>query len=316
MEPITVSYSELDTFRQCPLKWYVQNVQRWQKPDQAGSGRSRGTLWHAVMQAHYQSLRETAGSMPDWQRLSRAAQAVHPILNEGDGIQTEDQELAEWMYAGYVDRWGVDPKWEIVEIEESFTVELPRPADAPDSGRTFLLKVKIDLGVISREHGRPGFWVVDSKSGANLERRGDLDLADQFGLYVFAKRQQGIRAVGSLYSGARTTRNTGDFPGAAKRYKPQTLEQRFEREQMSRTDLEVTRLAEDAWIAADEAYGMLERRGGRVYSAPDPGTCKWKCDMREAHLLMRKHKQVKLPVLLRDFGFVQYHKGPKDVPGA
>lgn len=304
-----VSYSELDCFRQCPLKWWVLYVQRWSKPDLPGQGKTRGTLWHEVMKAHYGSLRNDTLIKGDHNRIAQAAARVFPVLNDAAGVQSEDQELAEWMYDGYVRRWGVDPQWEIRDIEQKATVELPRPEGMPDSGRTYVLKFKIDLGVVSTEFGRPGYWVVDSKSGANLDRKGDLDLSDQFGLYVWARRQQGYKVAGALYSGARTTRNTGDHPGAAARYKPQTLEQRFERIPLHRTPIELDRLAADAWLAADEAYGMLERRRGAavpVYSSPDPSTCKWKCDMKDVHLLMRKHQRVNLPMLLRDFDFVNY----------
>ena len=307
-EPITVSYSELDTFRQCPLKWWTLNVQKWSKPDQPGQGKTRGTLWHSVMQNHYESLRFNRG-MPADELIPSATSAVFPVLNDDAGLRSEDQELAEWMYDGYVQRWGIDPDWEIVDIEEKLVVPLPRPPNMPDSGREFLLKCKIDLGVIEHGFGKPAYWVVDSKSAKDTARRGELELADQFGLYQWAKRQQGVKAAGSLYNGARTQRNTADWPDYAGKLKPQTLEQRFVRERMHRTPLELTRLAADAWITADEAYGMLERRRSAdipVYSSPDPSVCKWKCDMKEVHLLMRKHQKVNLPVLLKDFGFTNY----------
>lgn len=282
---ITVSYSELDTGRQCPLKHTLAYKQRWSKPPQVGSPRSNGTAWHLVLQAHYESLKSTQdeiGTALPAERLLLAAQDVLPVLAS---FPDEQRELIEWMYAGYVEKYGVDDNWHILAVEYAPVVPLLNEAGKKTR---FRLKMKIDLVVYD--------WftrtidLVDHKGNQNLQREKEIDLDDQFGLYTWGMRQLGKKVQKSIYSGARTQRN---------KTTPQPLDTRFKRTPMYRTDKELDNLALDAWRAAVALY-----RQGAPYSAPDPQTCGWKCDFRDAHLLMRKGV-ASPPVILTDLGFVQ-----------
>lgn len=281
---VTVSYSELDSGRQCPLKHALGYKQRWTKAPEDGSPRSNGTAWHLVMQAHYESLKNTQ-AIPDLlaqERLIFAAEAVLPVLAS---FPDEQRELIDWMYAGYVENYGADENWQILAVEWAPVVPLLNEAG---NKTRFRLKAKIDLVVYDRflrvNH------LIDHKSAQNLAREKEVDLDDQFGLYTWMVRQLGKKVQQSVYSGARTQRNK--TPG-------QTVESRFKRIPMYRTDKELTNLALDAWRAAVALY-----RAGAPYSAPNPNECGWKCDFRDAHLLMRKGVTSPATVLT-DLGFIQ-----------
>lgn len=281
---ITVSHSELDTGRQCPLKHALGYKQRWARAPEEGSPRSNGTAWHLVMQAHYESLMATqdASGLSQEERLLAAAEAVLPVLAS---LPAEQMELIDWMYAGYVQQYGADQNWQILAVEYAPVVPL---LNEKGNKTRFRLKGKIDLVVYDR-FLRTNV-LVDHKSSQNLQREKEVDLDDQFGLYTWMLRQLGKKVQHSVYSGARTQRN---------KTTPQPLETRFKRLPMYRTDQELTNLALDAWRAAVALY-----RAGAPYSAPDPGSCGWKCDFRDAHLLMRKG--VASPAtILTDLGFVQ-----------
>lgn len=284
-----VSYSELATGRDCPLKHHLAYRQRWAKQPEPGSPRDIGTTWHLALQAHYESLMATQdlqGTMSDEERLLLAAEAVGAILNSGHPEpQSEVQELADWMYAGYVNHYGVDPNWRILAVEYAPVVPLLNEAGRPTR---FRLKAKIDLVV--QDLFTRTIDLVDHKGNQNLKRDKEVDLDDQFGLYTWMMRQLGKKVQKSIYSGARTQRNKTVV---------QTLDSRFKRTPMFRTDAELTNLALDAWRAAVALY-----RKEVPYSAPDPNQCGWKCDFRDAHLLMRKG--VASPqVILTDLGFTQ-----------
>lgn len=299
---IIVSYSELDSYRQCPLKHLLSYKQRWTKPKDEDSALGKGTLWHKIMEAHYgvikyhQENRQTTMT-ESYERfiLDAARRAVLPLLFT-DGKQSEVQELMQWMYDGHVERYGLDREFTILGIELGPHVPLPWPDGRPSH---YVLKTKLDLLV---KDGFGELWIIDHKSGANKPTQFEMQIDDQFGLYTWALQQLGYKVAGSIHSYARTTRNTGDYPDAAAKYKPQTLDQRFDRIYLNRTDRELKALADDAFAAARNAYppkGMTLP----LYSAPDPRNCGWKCDFKEAHLMMREG--MALEYVMKSEGFKQ-----------
>lgn len=275
-----VTYSELDTYRQCPLKHKWSYKDRWVKPPQVGSPLSRGSLWHLVLECHYtwlqrfpNSAKVNPGFLMQWMRQN--------LLYDEAGNQNEDQVLVEWMYDGYLDCYGVDPDWELVQIEQANQVALP----APEGHRPFLLRFKNDLLVKDSASGQ--LWLVDHKSARDFTRQTEIDVDDQFGLYTWALRQLGYPVVGTIRSDARTQRNKS----------PMSLEQRFRRVQTYRTDKELDNIARDAYATASAAWGSTP-----LHSSPAPDRCSWRCDFLQAHLMFRKGVAPEATIL-SDFGF-------------
>lgn len=296
-ERIVVSYSELSTFRQCPLLHQVKYVQRWTKPVEPGSALDKGKLWHAVMEAHYKTILAWNRAHPEVTRrtdaqersLIRSCQKAvrHLLYDQESGEQSDTQALIEWMYAGHIEAYGADREYfKPLAIEHPIEVPLLDEAGTPTR---FILKARIDL--IGLDLTRGLRMVVDHKSGANLPDDMALEIDDQFGLYAWMLRQAGKRVAGSYHWGARTTRNQADFPGYSGRSKPQTLEQRFRRTPLVREDIELSNLALDAYHAARAAYPD-DPAYTATYSTPDPRTCGWKCDIMREHLMMRKGRRM------------------------
>ncbi|AOZ65142.1 exonuclease [Arthrobacter phage Greenhouse] len=289
-----VSYSELDSFRQCPLKHLLSYKQRWTKEKAEDSALGKGTLWHKVMEDHHLILQKHQKEMnyrtPTPQKareiLGEARDAVRKHLEEPGGFQSSTQELIEWVYAGYVEFHGVDDEWMILGVELPAQVPLPWPDGRPSH---YHLKLKIDRLIKSKRDGQ--LWIEDHKSGANKPSMFELQLDDQFGLYTWAIKTLGHEVMGSIHSYSRTTQNTGDRPEETwpkgKKYKPQTLEDRNERYYLNRSDREIKALADDAFAAARNAYPPKSLQLP-LYSAPDVRQCGWKCDYKEAHLMLRE----------------------------
>lgn len=293
----TVSYSELDTYRQCPLKHHLSYVQRWKK-EQTSDALARGTGWHAMLEAHYGAIREyqtSLGSEPRALTLAEgeqvrplAVKAAHVTLRDS-GLPDDEKDLLLWMYEGHLEQWGVDRLWwiEAVEIKDSFV--LPRPGGG---NSRFLLKVKIDLVV--RDLSLPGspVRIVDHKSARNMPNRKELDLDDQFGLYELALRVAGWKIHGTVYNVARTQRNKG----------PMALSDRFDRVPMTRSDPELLAIGADAYLAAEQS--RTARNLSHPFASPNTDQCKWKCDFLDQHIAARK---IGVPVqdILSRGGYVQ-----------
>lgn len=295
-----VSWSELGTGRQCPHKHDLAYKQRWTTPRDETTAAGRGTLWHKIMDTHYTSLKngEHPGDPVDtWFKEMRRV-----------GKDSDTLELLRWMYEGYVEKWGFDDEWEILAVEYRTQVPL-KTAAGRRSG--FVLKMILDLVVRNRRTRR--IWIVDHKSHANIPKDKELELDDQFGLYTWGLRELGKNPFGCVYNTARTQRNKGDDPahvldwerkkaaGTTKAVRPvgQSLDQRFDRYLMARTDVELDTIAQEALDTARYLYSKANK--GERYTNPD--TCKWKCDFTEACLLGRKTSAEREQQFLRDVGF-------------
>lgn len=297
-----VSYSELSTYRDCPLKHLIGYRERWSKDPGEDSPLTKGSLWHAVMEIHYTILRDNPGAVG----LILAEEVIRALLFDEQNEQSKNQALIWWMYQGYVQRYGSDPQWEILGVE----VKFQRRLHGPKGPSRFILKGKLDLVVRDRRTGK--IWIIDHKSGANLPSEMELDVDDQFGLYQWLLRESGVAVIGVIHNAARTTQNAGDLPenqdedGVPLKasMKKQTSEQRMHRTLMNRGDRELDAIARDAWSVACNAYP--EKAGGQtipVYSNPDPRSCGWKCDFLDAHLMARKGRDLR--TALKEMGFEQ-----------
>lgn len=293
---ITISYSELDSFRMCPLKHQLGYKERWIPPGGGGSDATdKGSAFHAVLEAHYLEIKAAYERCEQWQGIEKpftmnhmqwtlAKLAAKKAAAKKAAEQGDWAELVWWMYEGYVERWAFEEKtWWVESVEGREELVLPNPT----GGRSkFILKTKIDLTV--RLLNVAGFprYIVDHKSGANLPADRELDLDDQFGLYEVVYRLSGRAVLGTIYNAMRTQRNQADFPGFTGKAEPQTLEQRHKRYRMKRSADELKQIAIEAYNAANWAYSPgLEKA---MFSSPDPRQCGWKCDFVDPHIAARK----------------------------
>lgn len=312
-----VSYSEIDAFRQCPLKWYLSYSRRWVAP-KTGPALQRGTLWHQVLEIHYRKLMavqqwlKAEGMAPKiggsaisarWdygryqggidQLVTDIWSSIAPLLADESGEQNEHQGIIEWMYRGYLAQWGLNPTWTILAVEHSPEIWLP----TLQGGRSrFKLKMKLDLVILENVTNQT--WVVDHKTGKQAPNAMMLDIDDQFGLYTWGLRKLGRPVLGAIHSYAKTE----------KLKRVQTLDERFVHHPLHRGEKELDAIARDAYLTARASRRLLaDKQDGdalAIYSGPDPRQCGWKCDYTEPHLQARKGF-VDLEEYLNDTGFVR-----------
>lgn len=297
VEPVIVSYSELDTYRQCPLKHHILYGQRWTKPAKPDSALAKGSLYHKVMEEHYRVIKTyqenhggknpREGSEDEARLLEACRAAVWPILwdDQRGAFYNDVCELIAWMWEGHIEYYGTMPDWRIMGVEHQIITPL---RDDRGHRTRYHLKAKIDLVVRNRSTG--GLWVVDHKSGQNLPSDMDLEIDDQFGLYTWALNEVGRPVIGSLHAANRTQRNKSFMH----------LDARMKLTYLNRDKTELVNLALDAYNVARAAHPPKSAPVVR-YSSPDPRQCGWKCDIKEPHLLMRRGR--KPAEVLTEYGF-------------
>ena len=280
-----VSYSELDTFRQCPLKHQLAYKERWATEDEP-EALGRGTLFHSVMEAHYEALRDEKTAEEVY-----AAVSWH-LRDPMTGEQSERQALVEWIYVGYCELYGRDEDWKVEAIEMPLEVWLP---NAKGNRSSFKLAGTVDLVVRDMSAGG-GLWIVDHKTCKNLPRQKDFDMEDQTALYTYLLRRSGMDIRGAIYNHCRTeklkTREMG-------------FDERFKRTITVRGERELEKMALEALDAMQEAYRPRE---GDARRHPDGERCGWKCSFTEPCLAARKGAD--LGVMMGEFGFKQMNHKP------
>ena len=206
------------------------------------------------------------------------------MLYEQGNPVSEHSDLIGWMYNGHLEKWGLDTDWKILAVEHAPVMWLPTLR-----GTRSMFRIKMKLDLIVLWNGK--IWIVDHKSGKDLPTKKMLDLEDQFGLYEWGLAKMGRRVFGTIHSANRTQRNQS----------PMMLDERLSRTYMSRTKVELDRIAKEAYIDLREAW----RRpvGPETPRHTNSDTCRWRCDFTEQCLQSRKGTDA--TQLFLDVGFVQ-----------
>lgn len=278
------SNSEIDAFRQCPKKHEWSYKGCWLPPE-VSPALAKGSLWHLVQEEHWKYLWvcQQEKTKPDAQTLHKL---IIPILyNERGNYRGEHSELIEWMYEGYLQKWGIDTEWKILGVEHAFEFWLPTPR-----GTRSNYKIRMKLDLIVQTYKDNHIWLVDHKSGKDLPTDKMLELDTQFGLYTWGLRKAGKKVFGQIHDAARTQRNKS----------PMLLDDRFRRTMMYRTDEQLDKLAVDAYRSMRRAWGVQEGDAERAFN---PDTCRWRCDFTEPCLLCTKRKDPDEAEILKGFGF-------------
>lgn len=248
------SWSEIDTIRHCLHKHYLKYKEGWVEKVSHPAA-ALGTNWHTLMEVLYVSKDPDLPCqlLAEWESENPGAEWVATL---------------QWMLEGYYEKWGYgDPVW----VNATRFIELEFLLLLPDVGFGDLwLKGFIDLGI---EWNDNGLWVVDHKSAQRPPQKRDLELADQWTLYVWALRQLGYKVVGSFHNYARTE----------KLVRKMSLDERFSRIPIDRTDREVEAVVREATIQAH--LGKMDNGAPR-----SPGEmCFRRCGFSEVCIADRKY---------------------------
>lgn len=265
---IQVSYSELYDARRCPLKHELKWVEGWEKPEPPDSVRAIGTAWHKVLSAYYEAIKGGEQKM-------RAA--LRGMIEIGQ-FDPRIREVLKWMFTGYVQQYGTEEGWTVVDTEVPFRLPLPLKTGLFDDQVEVTLKGKIDL-IIRDERGR--VWVDDHKSCDAIPKGSADPIDDQLPLMVWAANQLGHGPVlGARYSYSRRK------PLKTRELK---LTERFWRRLVPVTSVGEQRAALGAVRSAKARYlesvelAHIAKETGRQSILSDPPanlnkSCRWDCE--------------------------------------
>ena len=289
----TISWSEIDTWRQCPFKWRLSYAERWVH-SALSPALSKGILWHSVLEKHYRILQATGSLAKAMDSVLAYLDALYDIDTVADDtvqrFPSEHIDLARWMYAGYIQFWQQkDAELEIIEIEARR--ELPLIEGVVN------IKCRIDW-LVKDPSGY--FWLYDHKAQKNLPSKRECDLDDQFAIYQWILNQcLGSNIFGVIHNSARTQQNQGPMP----------LNTRFSRTTIVHTEAELATMVDEIRSTAFDivaAYDHLDMPETLITPRhPDPERCKWKCGFTEPCLLGRGTEPERVRHMLKDLEFRQ-----------
>lgn len=261
----SISFSELDAFRQCPHKWYLEYRDRWASPEDKRA-LDIGRLFHEVLATHHRAVQVASKA-----NRKSIRKLILPLIRDEHGEQTEIQELVEWMYEGYVEYRGFDREWEILAVEQRVNHKLPKVKGLKLAPR----RATGILDLVVRWNG--GLWIVDHKTGKDIPREAIVELGDQMPWYVWILESLGKEIEGVIYNCARTYRYTSA--------KPQPLEERFVRYLLDFDTPQLLNVAHDAALTvrridATPSLYFAERNTGEH--------CTWRCPYTEPCLAARR----------------------------
>lgn len=275
-----VSYSEVSTFRACPLKWHLRYQVGLKSPERIAK-LDLGLAWHKVLEVYYGAQIGVSVDDIDARQAAAEKKARFTIANirsilPGQVYEKEPEDLLQWMFDGYLVMWKErDREWEVIECEYHITA----PLGLRTHDETVRFHGFIDVIQRSRKTGRIRARDYKSSSQRDLSAQSwakELQLDDQFGLYNKALLLEGRDIDFIEYDGARTDRLKREM----------TLTERFNRVALYRSPGELDVLWEEFRNAVRDM--LATERGSRpVTSNPNPAECRWKCDLMNAHLLGR-----------------------------
>ncbi len=183
-----ISYSELQTYQRCPKKYeYSLSIQR----KAVAVPLALGIMVHRLLQEFYQ-----AGwpGMEDEIETLRENFAENPYVIDDDLLTFEDLLTdAEFLVTAYFPHYNEDEGWEVLHIEEQFSIELGEHT----------LTFTPDL-IVRDQSGQ--VWVVDHKTTAVLPDPGTPFGELQAMIYVSAVKKMYPETAGFLFNYLRKKR--------------------------------------------------------------------------------------------------------------
>ena len=189
-EKTLLTYSALNTFRNCPRKSknrYLDNL----RPRERAEALSFGSVIHTAIELWYRSP-DTESRLPD----------VLAYIDDAFENRVVDPNLmVQWhlataMIRGYAERYATED-FEVVEVEKEFVGEIRNP-DTGRQSQTFRIAGKVD-GIV-RCHD--GLYLLEHKTASNVDASylDKLWTDTQIALYCYYLRELGYPIVGVIYN--------------------------------------------------------------------------------------------------------------------
>jgi RecB family exonuclease len=185
-----LTYSALNTFRNCPRKYknrYLDNLRPRERPEAL----SFGSVIHTAIEL--------------WYRSNEAESRLRDVLTYVDDTfenrVVDSNQMVQWhlataMIRGYAERYATE-EFEVVEVEKEFVGEIRNP-DTGRQSQTFRIAGKVD-GIV-RCHD--GLYLLEHKTASTVDASylDKLWTDTQIALYCYYLRELGYPIVGVIYN--------------------------------------------------------------------------------------------------------------------
>lgn len=185
-----LTYSALNTFRNCPRKYknrYLDNLRPRERPEAL----SFGSVIHTAIELWYRSSNTE----------SRLRDVLAYIDDAFENRVVDSNQMVQWhlataMIRGYAERYATED-FEVVEVEKEFVGEIRNP-DTGRQSQTFRIAGKVD-GIV-RCHD--GLYLLEHKTASTVDASylDKLWTDTQIALYCFYLRELGYPIVGVIYN--------------------------------------------------------------------------------------------------------------------
>ena len=189
-EKTLLTYSALNTFRNCPRKYknrYLDNL----RPRERAEALSFGSVIHTAIELWYRSSNTE----------SRLRDVLAYIDDAFENRSVDANLMVQWhlataMIRGYAERYATED-FEVVEVEKEFVGEIRNP-DTGRQSQTFRIAGKVD-GIV-RCHD--GLYLLEHKTASTVDASylDKLWTDTQIALYCYYLRELGYPVVGVIYN--------------------------------------------------------------------------------------------------------------------
>jgi RecB family exonuclease len=268
-----VSHSRIETYTDCPQKWFLR-YQLGLVPPVKSKALDRGTAWHLVLQTYYGMQLVSDGVAEPVARAAarKLAYEIQASFPGGTALPEDFGPLLMAIFDAYVERWAVeDEGYEVVEVEKELRVRMFRygPDVVYFKGFTDIIRRNVRTGRIQAADYKSSTGKDVSKESFTM----GLRLNPQFPLYQYALGALGYDVEGFHVDMTRV-----------EQLKTRSL---LPSEQFARVPLTRTQPGLDRYWAefGDKAREMLAaERGLRPITTQfNAQVCGWKCEFQTAH---------------------------------
>ncbi len=185
-----LTYSALNTFRNCPRKYknrYLDNL----RPRERAEALSFGSVIHTAIELWYRSSNTE----------SRLRDVLAYVNDAFENCVVDPNLMVQWhlataMIRGYAERYATED-FEVVEVEKEFVGEIRNP-DTGRQSQTFRIAGKVD-GIV-RCHD--GLYLLEHKTASTVDASylDKLWTDTQIALYCYYLRELGYPIVGVIYN--------------------------------------------------------------------------------------------------------------------
>ena len=288
--------SERGAFKRCPQRWYwgfrMGLVSRGpeKQPLWFGTGFHLAFAeWYIPGLTRGRDPRETWAEYCEGMEME-TVRVGNVYDAEAAATYVDAKELGIAMLTRYLDKWGDDPKWNVIAPEQTFSVIIEDP-DNPGEG---IVNYVGTFDGVYRHTDTNKCWLMEHKTASQIDT-GHLPLDDQAGSYVSVANPL-LRASGEMKPKESIAGIRYNFLAKRKPHdKPRDSEGRYlnkdgsvskvqPKDTVLREPVNRTRYEQDTQLRriANEAIVMEPFRKGQLQLVKNPTRdCKWDCDFFE-----------------------------------